>query len=75
MLACVPWEAANAAGIVAPMMLYLLCVVLPQAMAGALTPFPGRAGTASFLAGRVRAPLPVCSSAARLGRSPSRCLR
>jgi DHA1 family bicyclomycin/chloramphenicol resistance-like MFS transporter len=56
MLACVLLSSGHAAGIVAPMMLYLCGVglVMPQAMAGALTPFPGQAGTASSFAGLVQ---------------------
>jgi MFS transporter, DHA1 family, multidrug resistance protein len=56
MLALVLAGIPHSAAIVAPMTLYLCGVglVMPQAMAGALTPFPGRAGTASSLAGFVQ---------------------
>jgi MFS transporter, DHA1 family, multidrug resistance protein len=44
------------AGIVAPMMIYLfgLGLAMPQAIAGALQPFPDRAGAASSLIGAVQ---------------------
>jgi DHA1 family bicyclomycin/chloramphenicol resistance-like MFS transporter len=56
MLALVPAEVDPWIAIVAPMALYLCGVglVMPQSMAGALTPFPRRAGSASSLAGFVQ---------------------
>ena len=46
----------SAASLVLPMALYLagLGMVLPQAIAGAMTPFPERAGAASALLGFVQ---------------------
>ncbi|WP_413991337.1 multidrug effflux MFS transporter [Labrys okinawensis] len=53
MLACVLFGAGHPAEIVVPMMLYLFGVglVMPQAMAGALMPFPTKAGSASSFCG------------------------
>ncbi|MCC2113636.1 MAG: multidrug effflux MFS transporter [Hyphomicrobiales bacterium] len=53
MLAGVAFGGGHAAEIVVPMMLYMVGVglSLPQSMAGALMPFPDRAGTASSLMG------------------------
>jgi DHA1 family bicyclomycin/chloramphenicol resistance-like MFS transporter len=47
---------ASAAALVLPMALYLsgLGMVLPQAIAGAMTPFPERAGAASAFLGFVQ---------------------
>ena len=58
-LAMVAWVAFApdaAAGIVVPMMVYLfgLGLAMPQAFAGALQPFPERAGAASSLIGAVQ---------------------
>jgi DHA1 family bicyclomycin/chloramphenicol resistance-like MFS transporter len=58
-IAMVTWVAlapAAAAGIVMPMMVYLLGLglAMPQAFAGALQPFPERAGAASSLIGAVQ---------------------
>jgi MFS transporter, DHA1 family, multidrug resistance protein len=56
MLACVLLGRGHPAEIVMPMALYLFGVglVMPQAMAGALMPFPDRAGSASSLCGFVQ---------------------
>jgi DHA1 family bicyclomycin/chloramphenicol resistance-like MFS transporter len=56
MLAAVALGSASAAALVFPMMLYLagLGLAMPQAMAGALTPFPHRAGAASSFLGVVQ---------------------
>ncbi len=56
MLASVLLDTGHAAEIVLPMMLYLFGVglVMPQAMAGALMPFPDRAGTASSFCGFIQ---------------------
>jgi MFS transporter, DHA1 family, multidrug resistance protein len=56
MLACVLFGSGHPAEIVMPMTLYLFGVglVMPQAMAGALMPFPDRAGSASSLCGFVQ---------------------
>src|SRR5581483_929213 len=53
MLAALALELTSAFSLVLPMGLYLagLGMVLPQAAAGALTPFPDRAGAASSLFG------------------------
>ena len=56
MLVLVLFGPGHPAEIVGPMTLYLAGVglVMPQAMAGALAPFPQRAGTASSMAGFVQ---------------------
>jgi len=64
----------NAVWLVAAMALYLagLGLSMPQAMAGALTPFPDRAGTASSLMGFVQqtvAAIVAAAVGAYLGRS------
>ena len=56
MVLAVGFGLASAAALVLPMALYLagLGMVLPQAIAGAMTPFPERAGAASALLGFVQ---------------------
>ncbi len=56
MVMAVALSLASAAALVLPMALYLagLGMVLPQAIAGAMTPFPERAGAASALLGFVQ---------------------
>jgi DHA1 family bicyclomycin/chloramphenicol resistance-like MFS transporter len=56
MLAAVLFGPEHPASVVVPMMLYMFGVafVMPQAMAGALTPFPDRAGAAASLLGFVQ---------------------
>ena len=56
MVAAVALGLASAASLVLPMALYLagLGMVLPQAIAGAMTPFPERAGAASALLGFIQ---------------------
>ena len=56
MMAAVAIGLTSAASLVLPMAIYLagLGMVLPQAIAGAMTPFPERAGTASSLLGFVQ---------------------
>ncbi len=65
---------ASAASIVLPMALYLggMGMVLPQALAGAMTPFPERAGAASALLGFIQQTASALCGAivgALLGRS------
>src|ERR1019366_6535294 len=59
----------SAASLVLPMALYLagLGMVLPQAIAGAMTPFPERAGAASALLGFVQQSAAAPCGAARGG--------
>lgn len=56
MVAAVAFGLRSAASLVLPMAIYLagLGMVLPQAIAGAMTPFPERAGAASALLGFVQ---------------------
>jgi MFS transporter, DHA1 family, multidrug resistance protein len=56
MVAAVAFGISSSLGLVVPMAVYLagLGLVLPQSLAGALTPFPGRAGTASALLGFIQ---------------------
>jgi DHA1 family bicyclomycin/chloramphenicol resistance-like MFS transporter len=56
MVLAVAFGLASAAALVLPMALYLsgLGMVLPQAIAGAMTPFPERAGAASAFLGFVQ---------------------
>jgi len=56
MLAAVAFHAASAVFLVLPTAIYLcgIGLAMPQAMAGALTPFPNRAGAASSLVGFVQ---------------------
>ena len=56
MVLAVAFKLTSAAALVLPMALYLagLGMVLPQAIAGAMTPFPERAGAASALLGFVQ---------------------
>jgi DHA1 family bicyclomycin/chloramphenicol resistance-like MFS transporter len=56
MLAGVAFGPRHAAAVVGPMMLYLCGVglVLPQAIASAMQPFPDRAGAASSLLGTIQ---------------------
>jgi DHA1 family bicyclomycin/chloramphenicol resistance-like MFS transporter len=56
MVAAVAFGLTSAVSLVLPMAIYLggLGMVLPQAIAGAMTPFPERAGTASALLGFIQ---------------------
>ncbi len=56
MVAAVALGLTSAASLVLPIAIYLagLGLVLPQAIAGAMTPFPERAGTASALLGFIQ---------------------
>jgi len=65
MLAATALWPATAAGVVASMMLYLagLGIAMPQAFAGALQPFPERAGAASSLIGFVQQTVAAASGA------------
>ena len=56
MVAAIALDLSSAAALVLPMALYLagMGMVLPQALAGAMTPFPERAGAASALLGFVQ---------------------
>jgi DHA1 family bicyclomycin/chloramphenicol resistance-like MFS transporter len=56
MVAAVAFGLTSAASLVLPMAIYLggLGMVLPQSIAGALTPFPDRAGAASSLLGFIQ---------------------
>jgi DHA1 family bicyclomycin/chloramphenicol resistance-like MFS transporter len=73
-VAAVAFGFASAASLVVPMAVYLagLGLVLPQSIAGAMTPFPRRAGAASALLGFIQqAVAAVCGAAvgALLGQS------
>ncbi len=61
MMAAIMFGLSSAASVVLPMALYLggMGMVLPQALAGAMTPFPERAGAASALLGFIQ----QCASA------------
>jgi DHA1 family bicyclomycin/chloramphenicol resistance-like MFS transporter len=56
MVAAVALGLTSAASLVLPMAIYLagMGMVLPQAIAGAMTPFPERAGAASALLGFIQ---------------------
>jgi DHA1 family bicyclomycin/chloramphenicol resistance-like MFS transporter len=66
MLLAVAFGLTSAASLVLPMALYLagLGMVLPQSIAGAMTPFPERAGAASALLGFVQQSLAALCGAA-----------
>ena len=66
MLLAVSFGLTSAASLVLPMALYLagLGMVLPQSIAGAMTPFPERAGAASALLGFVQQSLAALCGAA-----------
>ena len=69
MVAAVALGLTSAASLVLPMAIYLagLGMVLPQSIAGAMTPFPERAGAASALLGFIQQSVAaVCGAAGRL---------